>query len=113
MTNNYEIKITEKDLSRQIENLLNIFSWRWCHFRAARTELGWRTAISGHKGFVDYVAVRSGICLFIELKSEKGKLSAEQVEWASELKDIANHSLGVMYFCWRPSDIENIAQVLR
>ena len=103
------INITEKDFMRQVEDLLKVLHWHWTHFRPARTEHGWRTAITGHKGFVDYVAVKEKRCLFIELKSENGKLTPSQEEWAELLKACP----GVEYYCWRPSQIEDIASILR
>ncbi|MAF43093.1 MAG: hypothetical protein CMI54_02840 [Parcubacteria group bacterium] len=108
-----ELKVSEKDFSRQIEDLLNVFGWRWCHFRPARTGRGWRTALSGHQGFVDYVAVRNGMCLFFEIKSEKGKLSGEQEKWIEDLKVVAGHSLGVQVYVWRPSMFDEIVKILQ
>ena len=76
------MNLSEKDFSQRIEDLLEVYHWHWTHFRVAQTEHGsWRTALSGHKGFVDYVAVKGKRCLFIELKSEIGKLTPEQEEW--------------------------------
>jgi len=108
-----KIILSERDFSTQIESLLKLFGWRWVHSRPARTEHGWRTALSGHKGFVDIVAVRNGMCLFIELKSGKGKLSDEQEEWIRELKSVADHSLGVMVFVWKPDQLDEIMEILR
>jgi len=102
-------KITEKAFSSQVEDLLGIFGWLWCHFRPARTEHGWRTAITGHKGFVDYVAIKGERCLFIEIKSNKGKLTESQKEWA----ELLSACPGVEYYCWRPGDLESIAEILR
>ena len=108
------LNITEKEFSQQIEDLFSIYHWHWCHFRPARTEHGWRTAISGYKGFVDYIAVRAsegGIArlLFIELKSDKGVISPEQWEWL----DLLELCPKVECYLWRPSDnIEEIVAIL-
>jgi len=111
------MEITEKQFSTQIESLLNHFGWRWTHFRPARTMKGWRTPLTGDKGFTDYCAVRNGMCLFIEIKSEKGKLTPEETAWMQDLKEVAQISLGVMYHLWHPSDMEpnggKILEVLR
>jgi len=112
-TPNYKYHTAEREFSQQVEGLLKLFRWRYSHFRPARSMKGWRTPLSGDKGFPDIVAVRSGMCLFIELKSEKGKLTDDQEEWIRELKAIADHSLGVMTFVWRPSDFEEIAEILK
>ena len=104
-----EFNITEKQFLSQVIDLLRMFNWKFEHtfeqgVYAKRTS----------KGFPDIVAVRNGLCLFIELKSEKGRLTPSQEEWMNELYKIAEHSLGVMAFVWRPSQLETeILEVLR
>ena len=105
--------ISETAFSTQVEDLLKLFGWRWTHFRPAWSSKGWRTPIKGDKGFPDYCAVRNGICLFIELKGEAGKLSPDQEEWAKELQAIARNSLGIMYCLWTPSQIGEAIGVLK
>ena len=97
---------TEKAFGSQVEALLDLYSWRWCHSRPAMTKDGWRTALSGHRGFPDYVAVKDKT-LFFELKSDKGKLSPDQQLWHDCLK-----AAGAEVFVWRPSQLEEIAQLL-
>jgi len=79
--------MNEEDFSTQVEDALTRFGWRWMHQRPAKTEKGWRTALSGHKGFLDYVAVRRHRLLFIELKGDTGKTSPEQDEWLNDLRE--------------------------
>ena len=110
---NLSLAISEKDFSGQVEDLLKLFGWHWTHFRPAFSSKGYRTPIKGHKGFPDYCAVRNSTCLFIELKSEKGKLIQEQVEWIDLLQQVAKVSLGVMVFVWRPSQIDDIVGILK
>jgi len=105
---NYKYHTTEKEFGQQIEDLLNLFGWRWCHFRPARTEQGWRTAISGYQGFPDYVAVRGDRLVIAELKSDKGKVSEHQQAWIEALTQA-----GAEVYVWRPSQIEDIARLLR
>ena len=113
--------ISETAFSSQVEDLLKTFHWRWVHFRPAWSERGYRTPIRGGdpdgykgKGFVDYCAVRNGLCLFIELKDDKAKLPPAQEAWGKDLQAVAEHSLGVMYFCWRPNQLETeIIEILR
>ena len=126
------LTISEKDFSRQVEDLLKTFHWRWCHFRPARTERGWRTALSGHQGFPDYIATKGNRLLFAELKSEKGKLSPEQELWIDSLRECVRHitlepvQVGKMtmpphgklvpsfeVYVWRPSDFDEIVEILR
>ena len=83
--------ISEADFSSSVEELLDMFGWLWEHPRPARIKIAgtetYRTAISGHKGRPDYLAVRRGRLLFIELKAEKGKLSPEQEQWFEDLRE--------------------------
>jgi len=81
--------MNEEDFSTQVEDALTRFGWRWMHQRPAKTEKGWRTALSGHKGFPDYVAVheQKKRLLFIELKGDTGKTSPEQDEWLADLNE--------------------------
>jgi hypothetical protein len=104
---NKPFRVTEKEFSQQVEDLLNLFGWRWCHFRPAQTEYGWRTALSGYQGFPDYIAVKDRLIIF-ELKSEKGKVSTYQQEWLDTLA-----ACGAEVYLWRPGDIERIVEILR
>lgn len=99
---------TEAEFQRAVCEALTILNWRWCHFRPARSKRGWRTAISGHAGFPDLVAVRRDRVLFVELKSERGRLSEAQVEWLEKLT-----AAGFEAAVWRPSDWPAIEEVLR
>lgn len=105
----------ERDFARQVEELLNLYKWRWCHFRPARVKGkgkdGWVTPLSGYSGFPDYVAVRMGEptrLLFIELKSEKGRVTEEQMKWFVSLVASGNES-----YIWKPSDWNEILDTLK
>ena len=83
--------VTEAEWQRTVEELLDANRWRWTHFRPARTAKGWRTALSGHPGYPDLVATRTnadgtgGRLIFLELKSERGKVEPEQHAWLDAL----------------------------
>lgn len=100
--------MTEAQFQSAVCDALSLFGWRWCHFRPARSSKGWRTAISGHVGFPDLVAVRSERVLFAELKAERGRLSDAQAEWLAKLT-----AAGCEASVWRPSDWPTIEEVLR
>lgn len=100
--------ISEIAFASQVESLLNLFGWLWCHFRPARSNKGWRTPLAGHKGLPDYVAVRDGVLLFAELKDRYGKPSREQQEWIDALK-----AAGQQVYLWRPGDIDEVTEILR
>jgi VRR-NUC domain len=100
--------VTEREFERAVLETLRVFGWRHCHFRPARTSRGWRTALSGDAGFPDIVAVRDERVLFIELKTERGRLSEEQGRWLAALG-----FAGADVHCWRPSDWPTIEETLR
>jgi len=114
------LKVSEADWATTVEGLLDTFGWRWQHTRPANSERGWRTPIRGNdpdgvkgKGVPDYVAVRRGLLVLLEIKSDTGKLSPAQRAWGKDLQAVADHSLGVMYLVARPADYETVLGVLR
>ena len=104
-----KISISERDFSSQVESLLKLFGWHWCHFRPARTQYGWRTALSGHQGFPDYIATKPPKLLIFELKSEEGKVSPAQQGWLDMLAECP----GVEVYLWRPSDWKSVVETLQ
>ena len=80
--------------------------WRVHAERPARTSKGWRTPVQGDPGFFDLVLARRGRVIFAELKSARGKLSAEQEAWLAEL------SGGPERYTWRPADFPAIEATL-
>jgi hypothetical protein len=82
-----------------------IYGWEWVHFRPAQTSRGWRTPVQGPlgKGWPDLEMVRerdSGH-IYVELKTEVGRLSPEQREVHRVLGRI--HEV----YVWRPADLDN------
>lgn len=103
------IRISEADLLDQVIEVAHLNHWLVAHFRPARTEKGWRTAVSADgKGFPDLVLSRGKDLLFVELKSNEGKLSQEQQEWLKAL----NQNLTVECHIWRPDDWDKIVDRL-
>ena len=103
----------ESELLDNVLQLAKLRGWLAAHFRPAQTRRGWRTAVSGDgAGFPDLVMVRKDRCLFVELKSERGKLSPNQETWLGFLTG-ANQRGRV--YVWRPSDWLNgtIGRVLK
>lgn len=127
--------ISETEFASEVEDLLNRFHWRWCHFRPAWSSKGYRTPIRGGdpdgykgKGFPDYIAVRPPRLLFIELKDNYRDMTVEQDAWLQDLKECAklitlapvrrgnpltyntaNKAKGILLpevYLWRPSDLE-------
>ena len=107
-------KITEREFQDSVIELFQRYKWHICHFRPARTQEGWRTAIQGDKGFPDTLITKDGQLIIAEIKSEGGKLSPEQIDWYTLLSLVELSSDGALkVFVWRPSmwaSIESIAK---
>lgn len=114
----YEL-ISEKAFTAQLIKLAQVLGWRTFHARPAQTQSGnWITAVQGDgAGFPDLVLVHkeSGRLIFAELKTEKGRLSTKQDEWLADLAGCEHDGpgVGVVVCVWRPSDIEEIEEMLR
>jgi hypothetical protein len=88
------LAMSEDDLKAAVIQAARLLGWRVAHQRPARTEKGWRTAIEGDAGFPDLCLARDGRVLFRELKSAKGKPTADQQVWLEALGDYGG--------IWRP-----------
>lgn len=103
-------RMTEKELRTSI-------------VRAAR-EFGWRvyftwSSMHSPAGFPDLCMVRGDRLIFAELKSEKGKVTAEQLGWLEALSSChvgaqprvsMGHALEV--YVWMPADLEDAYRIL-
>lgn len=71
-----------------------------------------RILTRGHVGFPGLMLARRGVILFRVVKTEKGKLSSEQLAWGRQLepewmRELALGDRRVMRFdVWRPADWE-------
>jgi hypothetical protein len=102
-------QMPERDLQDAVIKLARLLGWRSAHFRPAMTKFGWRTAVQGDgKGFPDTILVRGERFIVAELKAERGKIAPEQQEWLDDWRRV-----GAEVYVWRPSDLEQIAAVLR
>jgi len=63
--------------------------------------------MQGDKGFPDLVLVRPPRVIFVELKSDSGKLSPDQVDWLTKLR-----TSSVEAYCWCPSDWDTVYMTL-
>ena len=71
--------MNENDLLQGVTDALTLRGWRWSHPRRSD-----KAVMMGHAGVPDILAARNGRVLFIELKSETGRLSADQAAWFAE-----------------------------
>jgi len=102
MSNNKQFPpIKEKDFRQQVVDLAKLlgfmayFSW---------------TSIHSPRGFPDLVLAHpeKKRVIYVELKSEKGKISLAQDEWLKTLADC-----GQEVYVWKPSSWEEIVKILR
>lgn len=97
--------MTEKQLARIVKDAAETFGWRRYHTH--------RSDFSP-AGFPDETLVRGHRLIFAELKSDTGKLSAGQQDWLADLGvDFPHRITDVHAYLWRPSDVDDIARILR
>ena len=91
--------IKEAEFQVAIINLAEAMKWRVFH--CARADLSVRSWTA--KGFPDLVLARDETVLFVELKSETGRLTKDQEKW----RDCLPH-----WHLWRPTDWDEIRKIL-
>lgn len=92
--------VTESELQLFVNDLLRLHGWTWHHAGDSRRSSA---------GLPDIVAVRPPRVLFAELKRELGRTSQVQDEWLGNLMACP----GAETYLWRPSDMEEIMEVLK
>lgn len=93
-------KMTEDELLAAILDAAKYLGWRAYHVRNSKAGI-----IQGDAGFPDLVLARKGRVLFVELKSEKGKLTPAQWAW---LDDLGSAPRAI-----RPPDLDGFLESLR
>ena len=94
------LQITEKAWSAQFKELFKMLGWEGYHpFLSIHSERGWP----------DWSLVNEsqGRLVFVELKTEVGKVSDKQQRWHELLR-----SVGCEVYVWRPSDFDTAARIL-
>lgn len=113
---------TEREFTQQVVDLARMFGFEHVHFRPAKTAHGWRTPVEGSmgEGWPDWILVRERDrrLIFAELKGDGGKVSPAQERVLEILRSLDTgirpvNSARVEVFVWHPSDLEQIAEVLR
>ena len=92
--------VRESELQHAVVELAHLRGWLVAHFRPARLESGRViTPVSADgAGFPDLVLVRDRV-LFVELKSERGRLAPAQELWRDRLLQA-----DAVWHVWRPAD---------
>lgn len=88
----------EKEFQKAVIDLAKFRGWRVHHTRTVQVDGRHFTPLVGDRGFPDLVMVhpRKG-CIFVELKTDKGRLSEHQVDWLNQLE-----KAGMEVHVWRP-----------
>ena len=103
--------VSESDFQKVVIEYARLRGWLVHHTRPAYRQSGKiSTPIQGDAGFPDLVLARKGIVYFVELKSEKGRLTAHQAEWENALRNM--YDAWHHWRCWRPSDWPTIEKEL-
>lgn len=97
--------MSEDELLTAITEALTLYGYKWTHHRRSDKAL-----LMGHPGVPDIIAVRGGRVKLIELKTEKGQLTAEQWAWLHEAEPNSWH---VSWHVYRPSDLDMALRELR
>lgn len=98
----------EADFQKQVVELAHLFGWKVHHTRPAILPGGKWATHGIDPGFPDLVMAHPSHGIIIaELKSQKGRISEAQLEWAIALRE----SVKVRF--WRPSDLADIIQLLK
>lgn len=91
--------MSERALQNMIIQVATLLGWKTYHtFDSRRSSPGWP----------DLVLCKAPRLLIRELKTEHGRLRAEQLHWLKALQDC-----GMDAKVWRPSDWEEIVQTLQ
>ena len=92
--------LTEKEFMAQVVKLARVLGWIVFHPYESRRSV---------HGFPDLTMVRPPRVLFVELKNDKGRLTLAQEHRGKMLGECPD----VKYYLWRPSDWDDIVEVLR
>jgi len=107
--------MNEADFLKSVIDLAHAYKWKVIHFRSALRKDGtYQTPVQGDGvGFPDLILVRERV-IFAELKSETGKISEAQVEWITALNVATQEKMsGGNTYIWRPSDWDQIVEILK
>jgi hypothetical protein len=91
--------VSEKLWQEQVIELATLYRWQHYHaFDSRRSIAGWP----------DLVLARSPELLFVELKTDKGRVTPAQRDWLTLLT-----ACGVETHVWRPRDFDEIHERLK
>ncbi len=91
--------VSEKLWQQWVTDLAKLKHWRCYHTFDSRRST---------PGFPDLVLVRHHRLIVAELKAEKGRLTPPQKEWLDALA-----FTGIETYVWRPSEADDVLQILK
>jgi len=92
--------VRERDLQETLVAAARYLGWASYHTYDSRRS---------QAGFPDLTLVRDGRLVFLELKTEKGRLRPEQQTWLDALAEVP----GVVARVVRPADLDDVLDWLR
>lgn len=91
--------VTEAQYMQQIKDAARALNWRTFHcFNSRRSD----------KGFPDLLLIRGPNLLTLEVKSERGRVTAEQADWIAAFKQVKYVDAAIA----RPPNWDEILDVL-
>lgn len=91
--------ITEAEFAGWLEDLCGVYKWAYYHTWRSDHSVG---------GWPDYCLCKPPRILFVEVKSEKGKITSAQQAWITMLQEC-----GLEVYVWRPSQRNDIEEILK
>jgi hypothetical protein len=110
------VTVNETDFQQQVIDAAHLLGWRCAHFRGVRVQrkdgtIHYQTPVQADgEGFPDLVLVNPSLrrVLYVELKSDIGKMSPAQVAW-----QILLERAGQEFYLWKPRDWDKLIEILR
>jgi hypothetical protein len=108
MIRNAELQ-TERDFQDAVAEMAQHLGWKVAHFRPARARAGYRTPVKyDAAGYPDLTMCRPPRVIFVEMKSQRGRIAPRQQEWLAALSQCS----GIESYVWRPTEWHNITRIL-
>lgn len=99
----------EDELQSEVEYLAERNGWRFFHVRKSQVRQGHHVTNTSVSGVPDLFMVRPPLLLVLELKSQSGRASIEQLDWITDLQHCGP---GVEAYVVRPADWPHLFDVL-
>ena len=107
--------MNESEFEQAIVDAAHVFGWKIVGHRPMRTKHGWATGWKyDGTGWPDLTMIHPdrGLLIAAELKTEKGRLSNDQIEWGQRLETLEAKLPGFAYHVWRPDNWNQIINLI-